>query len=345
MDKFGKIIGYGCLGIMLLLISCIREDLDDCPPELNGGSYIRFVYDYNMAFEDLFSKQVSKLNVYLFDEAGTFVSLLTDESADGSTFPKDYTMKIPQELKNISRFVVWSGLDNDMHTITGMTPGVSKITNLIEQLKVSSGNRYTTKMQPLWYGKALYNLPNTTKTSTDSEGILRENDTTVVSLVKNTNLIRVVLQAVEDSMELDIDDFKFTLEAVNTAYDYNDDVCSDTHCYYYPYLTYNEDQTCGVAEMNMMRLLSDRDNRLLIEHIPGKETLLEIDLNKIVNAMKVQDYSGMPLQEYMDREDEYKITVFVKKTNAGSGESDGSWTVVEIQMKPWISRDQNNPGN
>lgn len=322
MNTFDKILKYGCMSLILLFSSCIDEDRDNCPPDMVDGSYIRFVYDYNMTFEDLFSKQVNKLDVYCFDEYGSFLYQIQDQAVSG-TFPKGYIMKIPEEAKEASRFVVWSGVGSKACVATQMTRGASSIDELEMHLKQYSNNEVGEKIEPVWYGAEAY----------------KGGDTTTISLVKNTNTIRVVLQAVDDSVKLDINDFTFTMDAANGAYDSEDNVSSDTRWHYRPYLKYNEDESCGVAELNTLRLLADTENKLTVKHTPSQSTLLDIDLNKMINAMKAQDYSGMPLQEYMDREDDYKITIFVSSTTGGS------WEVVKIEVNPWIPRDQAQSGN
>ena len=341
MDKLSKIIGYSCLSIVLLFSSCIRDGLDECPPEGDGSSYIRFVYDYNMSFEDLFHVQACKMNVYLFDDNGTFLYMLSEDCGIGATFPKGYAMKIPVEVKHATRLVAWSGLHNETRDVVSMTPGVSQMNDLKVQLKQYSGNQFKEKMKPLWHGAEVRLLPESPNSEGEEETVRLKNDTTTISLTKNSNIVRVVMQSVEDNLRLDINDFKFTMEAVNGAYDCHNNICSNTCWYYSPYLAYNEDNTCGIVELNTLRLQADRNNRLLIEHTPSEEMLLDIDVNKIINAMKAQDYSGMSLQEYMDREDEYKITVFVKKSSAAMG---ASWVVVDVQLNPWVDRDQDQTG-
>jgi len=44
------------------------------------NSYVRFVYDYNLEYIDLFHKQATKMNLYVFDEKGVFVTELKEES-------------------------------------------------------------------------------------------------------------------------------------------------------------------------------------------------------------------------------------------------------------------------
>lgn len=329
-------MGVGSLSMMLLFSSCVRDGLEECPP-VGGESYLRFVYDYNMAFEDLFHKQVAKMDVFLFDEKGTFIYRMSDECATGKTFPREYVMQIPEEANAATRFVAWPGLHNETRFATSMTPGISTMNDLQVQLKRYNNNLLKEKMRPLWHGTA----PRASA-SLDAEGNLLGNDTTTISLLKNTNTVRIVLQLLDNTPEIDIREFEFTLEAANSAYDCHNNIYAEDRWKFQPYLAYNEDKTCGVVELNTLRLMADRDNRLLVTHTPSKETILDIDLNKYINALKVQDYSGMPLQEYMDREDEYKVIIFLRRGGDAPGKE--GWVVAEVRMNPWINRDQDQAG-
>ena len=71
MNRFIGYIQVACC-CLLLCASCVRDGMDeDC------NSYVRFVYDYNLEYIDLFHKQATKMNLYVFDEKGVFVTEFT----------------------------------------------------------------------------------------------------------------------------------------------------------------------------------------------------------------------------------------------------------------------------
>ena len=81
MNRFIGYIQVACC-CLLLCASCVRDGMDeDC------NSYVRFVYDYNLEYIDLFHKQATKMNLYVFDEKGVFVTELKEESG----LPDDFT--------------------------------------------------------------------------------------------------------------------------------------------------------------------------------------------------------------------------------------------------------------
>lgn len=81
----------GCL----LLASCtdwIYEDRTGC----EHGVYLSFRYDYNLQRADMFADHVGEVTVYVFDEAGRYVTRQR-ESNTASSAPlkvKDYRMYI-----------------------------------------------------------------------------------------------------------------------------------------------------------------------------------------------------------------------------------------------------------
>jgi len=69
------------------------------------NSYVRFVYDYNLEYIDLFHKQATKMNLYVFDEKGVFVTELKEESG---AFAPDYLMTLPGAMAGRDIFL-WLG--------------------------------------------------------------------------------------------------------------------------------------------------------------------------------------------------------------------------------------------
>lgn len=99
MNRFIGYIQVACC-CLLLCASCVRDGMDeDC------NSYVRFVYDYNLEYIDLFHKQATKMNLYVFDEKGVFVTELKEESG---AFAPDYLMTLPGAMAG-RRYILWLG--------------------------------------------------------------------------------------------------------------------------------------------------------------------------------------------------------------------------------------------
>jgi len=315
----------------LLTSSCIRDGLDECPdPHGEYYSYIKFVYDYNMSFEDLFHRQVSKIDLFLFDENGLYMQKLSDRAPNGSTFNKGYIMGLPEDYKDVTQFVAFPGIYEDQLNVTNMIPGQSTINDLYVRLNDRNDNIVNQEIKPLWHG-------NIAAARTK----VNRNDTTVISLTKNTNKIRIVLQSLIDTLDVNVNDFSFELQSVNGSYDSYNTPADDSVWFYEPYFTYNDDEAGAVAELNTMRLMSDRENYLVISYLSND--MIDINLNRYLNALKLQEYTTMSLQEYMDREDEYKIIIFLTKTGIDDPDPNPdtqTWVATKISINSWNVRDQ-----
>lgn len=321
--NLSQIILATCSSI-LLLSSCIKEEIDPC------ASYIRFVYNYNMSYVDLFPQQATKMNLYIFDENNIFVTELKDESG---SFSKDYVIPLPANLGNKNyTFMAWSGLYNDSYDKTTLSPGQSTLEDF--ELKVnglqtkSTGNGIINReLKPLWHGK----LSNVS--------LEQNNYVKTVSLMKNTNKFRIIMQVLDDKATIDVNDYDFQISSANGTYNHNNELQGDEiedKIDYKPYHTKNDTETGALAELNTLRLMSDKNNRLVISHKKTGNIILDIPLNKYLNALKLEQYADIPLQEYMDREDQYGIIFFFKNLNPDNG----NYLSVNIQINGWYIREQ-----
>jgi len=284
-----------------------------------------------MSFEDLFHRQVTKIDLYLFDESGLYMEKLSDRAPNGSTFPKGYIMGLPEDYKDVTQMVAFPGIYEDQLRATAMIPGQSTINDLFVRLNQRTDNVVNQEIKPLWHGSIA-----SARTKVD------RNDTTVISLTKNTNKIRIVLQSTIDTLDVDVNDFTFIMQSVNGAYDAYNTPSDNATWYYEPYFTYNDPDAGAVAELNTMRLMSDRENYLTINYLSND--LVDINLNRYLNALKLQEYTNMSLQEFMDREDEYKIIIFLTKPGIDDPDPNPDtepWVATKISINEWTIRDQN----
>lgn len=325
MRKIRTINIYWYIFFAFLFTGCIDEDIEECITE-DPASYVRLKYDYNLSFEDLFHHQVSHIDLLLFDEQGLFLVRETI-TAGNSFFPRGHTLKLEHKYRDISlQLLAWCGIQDDIYVETTMIPGTSRIEDIIVQLNETENDTINSKLGDLFYGYS--------KRAGSTE--LCRNDTTTLSLIKNTNTFRIVLQTLEEGESLDVDEFHFQVTALNGAYDRHNNPADEKQWTYCPYFTRNDPEAGAIAELSTLRLLSDRENRLLITHLPSQSTLLDMNLNKYLNALKLQDYEDMPLQEFLDREDEYKIIIFVKKENEMPVPR---YMATEVNINNWSIRD------
>lgn len=310
-----KRISLLTISIALLFSSCIKEDRDDC------GFYLRFVYDYNLKFVDAFSEQASKVNLYVFDNQGNFIAELQDAQAP---FSKEYKMYIPLDPDKPYTFIAWVGLyDQDYVLKTPLKQGATWSDLYLQLAQTETPNTVNKELKPLWHGKLEYKGADPNP---------------VISLTKNTNKVRLVLQSLNEKDENSIkaEDYSFRIAATNGEYDHLN-VPHGDEISYTPYFATQADAG-AVVELNTLRLMADRENKLEIKNRTTGEVLLNIDLNKYISALRLLESESMPLQEYMDRQDEYKIVFFFKEnTDIGSGDM---FLYITIEINGWVIREQ-----
>lgn len=67
--------GVLAIATLLTVASCDmwHTDTDDCPT----GIYVKFKYDYNLQRADMFNDHVGAVTLYVYDENGNFVNLIS----------------------------------------------------------------------------------------------------------------------------------------------------------------------------------------------------------------------------------------------------------------------------
>lgn len=309
-------------GVMLLGSSCVKDGDIPCP------NYLRIVYDYNMEYVDQFHRQVSFLSIFMFD-AKTGL-LVREVKLAQNPFAENYTMEVPEEWFDTPyNIVVWAGLDSDSYEFPSLIPGTSTFDDF--ELKVKDyDNRMVerdSELEPLWHGM-LSDI-----TFSDKKEV-----TYTVSLMKDTKKFRMVVQSLDNNNPIGADDLDIRLLSADGRYDNYNNVLDpkDREIAYIPYYMATDPETGAISEMNSLRLMND--NRLNILRISDKTTgklIFDIPLINYLNALRLLQYSDMPLQEYLDREDEYYILVFLQKSE------NNNWLATQIEINDWVIRLQN----
>ena len=280
-------MGYGsCLLLLLVLFSC--TSIDETLPECR--LYVRFRYDYNMEFSDAFASQVNRVDVFVFDKDGTFVM---KKSEQGETLGGgSYRMPLPLPAGEY-RIAAWAGMSDDFE-MPEPVAGKTTLEDLTVRMKREESLVHNKALNPLWYGGVQ---------AVSFTG--RQEQTETVSLIKDTNKFRFILQKSGPGEELDINDCLFEIRADNGYYDWNNDLLDDDMISYRPYYLEKVEDVGIVVEMNTMRLLEHKKVYLTLT---GKE-LMKIDLIPYLLLTKMEGHN-IPAQEYLDRQSEYAIVFF-----------------------------------
>ena len=284
-------MGYGsCLLLLLVLFSC--TSIDETLPECR--LYVRFRYDYNMEFSDAFASQVNRVDVFVFDKDGTFVM---KKSEQGETLGGgSYRMPLPLPAGEY-RIAAWAGMSDDFE-MPEPVAGKTTLEDLTVRMKREESLVHNKALNPLWYGGVQ---------AVSFTG--RQEQTETVSLIKDTNKFRFILQKSGPGEELDINDCLFEIRADNGYYDWNNDLLDDDMISYRPYYLEKVEDVGIVVEMNTMRLLEHKKVYLTLTRKSDGKELMKIDLIPYLLLTKMEGHN-IPAQEYLDRQSEYAIVIF-----------------------------------
>lgn len=301
---------------LFLPLSCnVTEGTTEC------DIAVQFVYDYNMQYVDLFHKQASIMDLYIFDESGYLFTILSDYAGE---FGENYLMDIPLDTqRGVYQFVAWSGLYDEYYECTSE---VSDIEGLVVRGIESDVSEHIIdrELPPLWHGKI-------------TEPVGGNHETKTISLMKNTKKFRLVIQNTQEDNPVTVEDFDVRILSSDNNYNHLNRILDDPSnmTTYLPYYQGNDQDTgAAMVELNTLRLMEDRENKLIVTHKEYEQTFT-LDLNAYLNALRLEKYAGMDFQEYLDREDSFYIILFLgieKQMYVASG----------IQINGWYRRIQHN---
>ena len=320
---FGLLLAMGCL------TGCIKEDMSDCPPPVNpepepepepttGTLKLALTYfmhntQENGEYVDLFSQQVRKVDVFVFDEEGNFLQQITEEAAP--QFADNYTKEIELPAGNY-QFVVWGNHYED-ETMHNQGDGVSLGDGRMALLSVLNGETELPMLtDSLFHGM-------TAQPVTVVNG---EDQVIPIDLMKNRNDVRLVVRWREEGHTeyCTHTEHAQSITAVitdnNGTYDFHNNVVEKKEITYLPdrfadwydpvfhgdarpYPT--EQEHVYVADFSELRLMKNNaDARLVIRNAEGT-TVYDRALtgpNGLITLL--EEYQT---QEALDREDRYLI--------------------------------------
>lgn len=312
--KFKSLTYYIALSVFIvassLMTSCdsFNEELPEC------RLLVRFKYDYNMLFTDAFHTQVDKVELYVFDKEGKYLFKQTEEGKMLAT--GNYRMAVNLPVGEY-QFMAWAGA-RDSYDITPLIPGVSDIADLRLQLKREESLIITHKLESLWYGE----MNHVAFTGTT-------NQTEVINLIKDTNKIRFIFQGYSDAdWNLDMNAYDYEILESNGHLAHDNSLLDDDILSFHPYYMEQRNPSLAAVELNTMRLMEDRQTRLVITEKATGKKVFNINL---IDYFAMTDMEGnhWGVQEYLDRQDEYRIIFFFAESPSDS------WLAMQISINGW----------
>lgn len=324
-------LALSMVAAMLAGSSCenglIFEGEGDC-----GVYYrIRFKYDYNIKFADAFANEVNSVALYVFDENDILVEEIaaTDKEALSSG-----TFEIPLELEPGNyTLMAWGGLMNEesfdmlAQTETGRTKLQELQVRMHRQHDENGRAKVSEDLLPLFHGTLPLEVTSVPGTYTET-----------MSLMKNTNVIRILLHEMSGH-EIDADKFIFEINDDNGLYDWDNTLLEDEMITYSAWHQQTgsadvEDSdvkavtsvSVALAELTIGRMRAGSSPVLHIRNRETGEDVFRIPVADYALLVKGNYRKNMGDQEYLDRQDEYTMTFFL---------DEGEWVSSVIYINSW----------
>ena len=328
--KFGKWgLMLATLFVALSTSSCkegfIYEGEGDCGVYYN----IEFKYDYNMKFADAFSKEVKSIALYVFQNDTLVKSVI--ESNEAAIAADGFAIPLELDAGNYE-LLAWAGLQSEESFDLLADVEEGKTTKQQMQVMVNSAEgRVSQDLKPLFHGTMPLEVTSTPGTYTET-----------MSLVKDTNVVRIVLQQMSDGVVAE--KFRYEITADNGKLDWDNDVIEGNGLVYEPWsvstgtaevdpdygtnaVTRADQVSVAVAEFTLNRMIDGSSPILTIWNIEENEKVLSIPVADYALLVKGQYNAQMSNQEYLDRQDEYNMTFFL--------DEDGDWLSASIIVNSW----------
>lgn len=315
---------------LLTVSSCEKHWIFEGEGDCGIYYHIGFEYNYNMKFADAFAHEVNSLALYVFNQEGI---LMHEYIESDKTKLSSGNFEIPLELKQGEyELLVWAGLMNqESFTLMADTQvGKTKIEELKTKLNRktdASGNALVTEeILPLYHGYSHLSVA-------DEPGIY----TKTISLMKNTNSVRVVLQELSDN-KVDADRYIFEISEGNGAfYNWDNSFLNDQALKFSPWsvsagtaempsLKATESVSVALAEFTIGRMRAGKSAILKVKDKETGKDVLRIPIGDYALLTKGNYNKNMSDQEFLDRQDEYVMTFFLNQ---------GEWVNSVIYINSW----------
>ena len=333
MGTFAKRMKWCVSRAMLLtaVLCCFAcESIFDDEGDCDRHYFVRFVYDMNMLRADAFAAQVSSVDLYVFDaESGAYITHFPDKGealASGS-------YKMPVELApGKYDLVAWCGLADNDDDFT-VPSAIAKPADLICTMTRSHDGTaaYSNRnLHALYHGTVTVDFP-------DTEG----EHTATIRLTKDTNNINLSLQ--HSAGPLDPADFEVTMTDDNGMMAYDNRLLTDELITYRPWSLRsgtldlqgeaaedsNSEAGFLIAELSTARLMANHEVRINIVDKQKGKTVFSIPIVQWALMLRSENHANMGSQEYLDREDEYNLMVFLNDDNKEG------WMAMSIYINGW----------
>lgn len=286
------------VALLLVMQSCIKEDLDDC----SAGLLLRFRYTLNDQQTNLFGTNIHKITVYIFDKEGKYVDMFSES---GDKLTSDYIMQIP--LPEGSYDVVAYGGDFTTYTTGELDPTGNEMSHLLRKgvtdmkdfrMLLNNVEDGTGFLLPVKVPDDLYAGMTVGALSVSGQGKVTE-----VELIQDTKKVKVILTGINVlSRAQAVPDIYIT--ALNGRYTFDNRIDGAHRTLKYVPLQTSVDLNRIEANLKTMRLVIGTSPMLVIKD-PVTGSLI-YHKNLIEQILQNPNYSS---QTDLDREDEFVFEI------------------------------------
>lgn len=328
------------------------EDFFDYEGDCDVIHKVRFVYDLNLKWADAFPSEVKSVNLYVFDSKGIFVREYS-ESGDALSQPGyEITLDLPAGDYTL---LAWCGLhnegvDSESFTVPSPVVGVTHIEEMTCVMNTTPTPAKSRADEPMVYSdnrlQFLYHglLDVTLEDNHDGKEYIH-----TVSLTKDTNHIRIILQELSSEQGLNEDDYEIYIEDADGRIAYNNDLIGSQIVHFSPWSQVTDAVGVGrveaggikyvnglVADLSVGRMMASRQNDMMLtirnahthSDIIARVPLIQYALLSRTYYEMAYGHTMTP-QEFLDREDEYVLTFFLyNQTWMGAYIDILSWRIV-----------------
>ncbi|MCC8113039.1 MAG: FimB/Mfa2 family fimbrial subunit [Bacteroidales bacterium] len=327
------------------LLSGCDNAIYDYDPDCLEGLELKFVYDYNMEWADAFPAKVHCLTVLVYDQEGTLVERRTEASEVLQDPNYRMTIDLPEGSYHIAAY---GGMECDDATFA-FDQDLSSTLNSERTVSLRSPKR---SPEGLLYADYLLHDHFHGMIDVDVAEADLQYTTATVEMMKNTNNFRIILQQVDGS-PLNSADFDITITDDNIRFAHDNSlIANDEAITYQPWSKgqtavgtndAGEDWMVAHYDLSTSRLIqrtsragadpgtSSVDSpQLKITKADTGETIADLPIINYLLLMKGDHYTSLGNQEFLDRQSEWNVTLFLDKNL--------SWINAYIVVNDWVVR-------
>ena len=313
----------------------VKADEPEPEPEPETKYYVEYVYDMNMKFADAFYSQVESVELYVFDTAGKFVKKYEVSNKNDNNILKNrnYRMDVSDLAPGDYEFIAWCGLVGN--TNFKLPDVIEKNTDAYCTLQYGGGVS-DDNLKPVFHGRI--------GKVTLEEHPAGSEQTVTVSLTKDTNNINLSLTQLGNA-GMEPGQFAVRMSGGLLAQmDYTNKPMGSS-VEYTPWGDYPKygfvdinGQTADRynymrAELSTSRLMANGDPTIeIVDTHNNNKVVFSIPFVDWVNAFRSANHTAMGAQEYLDREDEYNLMLYLENNKEG-------WIAVSVVINGWRVED------